>query len=191
MPDRMRESVFNILGSKLGMPGMLPAIGVADVFAGSGSLGLEALSRGAERCLFYEQDRDAVNVLRENLHQFQVGAEASVIRVNAWTTPLRAGDGDPLELIFLDPPYRDSRDSSPAGLVWRFLNRLADATDHRLETGATFSGNWPMLVVLHHERRVIYPQKPCPGWFTSDRRNFGTSAVTFIERCPSPAPHKP
>ncbi|MCH7814456.1 MAG: RsmD family RNA methyltransferase [Planctomycetes bacterium] len=58
-PDRIKEAVFDILGARWGSPGTVPPLWVADLFAGSGSLGLEAVSRGARGCVFVERDRAA------------------------------------------------------------------------------------------------------------------------------------
>lgn len=98
--DRTRETLFSMLVSRLGS---FEGLAVADLFAGSGALGLEALSRGAASCIFVEQDAAAVRALRANVAA--LGAEqqsdvraASVLALG----PARA----PLDLILLDPPYR-------------------------------------------------------------------------------------
>ena len=67
MPDRLKEAIFAMLGDYYDCPGELPELHVADVFAGSGSLGLEALSRGASTCYFFERDRKALEMLKINL----------------------------------------------------------------------------------------------------------------------------
>ncbi|WOF41675.1 16S rRNA (guanine(966)-N(2))-methyltransferase RsmD [Sphingopyxis indica] len=73
--DRMRETLFSMLASRLGS---FEGLYVADLFAGSGALGIEALSRGAERCLFGEQDRDALDALKKNLAALGAGPRADV-----------------------------------------------------------------------------------------------------------------
>ncbi|SNS41575.1 16S rRNA (guanine(966)-N(2))-methyltransferase RsmD [Sphingopyxis indica] len=73
--DRMRETLFSMLASRLGS---FEGLYVADLFAGSGALGIEALSRGAERCLFGEQDRDALDALKKNLTALGAGPRADV-----------------------------------------------------------------------------------------------------------------
>jgi 16S rRNA (guanine966-N2)-methyltransferase len=97
--DRTRETLFSMLMSRLGS---FDGLVVADLFAGSGALGIEALSRGAAQCLFAEQDRDALDVLRGNLSSLGAAARADV----------RAGSVLGLgpaprayDLLMLDPPY--------------------------------------------------------------------------------------
>lgn len=94
-PDRLRESLFSIL-----MP-RLPGAVFADVYAGSGSVGIEALSRGAKRAHFVETNREAVAVLRENLTALGAQGRANVIRRSA-AAALAELQAD---IVFLDPPY--------------------------------------------------------------------------------------
>ena len=175
MPDRVKGAVFNILAVRYGCPGNLPALSVADVFAGSGSLGLEALSRGAARCCFFERSPEAVATLRANLDDLRVGPEASINRCDAWHHAPVDSEGDPFGLVFLDPPYRDSLDVTADGYVRKYLQRLA-----RLD------GISP-LVVLHHRADVTFEPGPAdPGGRQGrsaivDVRTFGTSAITFFE----------
>ena len=97
--DRARETLFAMLTSRLGD---FEGLQVADLFAGSGALGLEALSRGAAHCLFVEQDRAAVDVIRANVAT--LGAQArSRVEVGS-VMQLRAAPR-PLDLILADPPY--------------------------------------------------------------------------------------
>lgn len=107
--DRAKETLFNILGSRLCTPGELPECHVLDVFAGSGSLGIEALSRGACRCTFVEHDRRALSTLKANLARLDLRALTAVRTDNAWTMRPPEPSGG-LGLIFVDPPYRDADD---------------------------------------------------------------------------------
>ena len=98
--DRARETLFAMLTSRLGD---FEGLQIADLFAGSGALGLEALSRGAAHCLFVEQDRAAVDVIRANITI--LGAQArSRVEVGS-VMQLRAASA-PLDLILVDPPYQ-------------------------------------------------------------------------------------
>jgi 16S rRNA (guanine966-N2)-methyltransferase len=94
--DRTREALFSMLASRLGG---FEGLRVADLFAGSGALGLEALSRGAAHCVFVETDRAATDVLRRNLAV--LGGEGEILAVAAE----HARVPGPLDLAFLDPPY--------------------------------------------------------------------------------------
>jgi 16S rRNA (guanine966-N2)-methyltransferase len=98
--DRVREALFSILGP-------LDGLSVLDLFAGSGALGLEALSRGAARAVFVDRSQRAVDAIRANVAA--LGADAEVHRLTAAAYLGRASDaGDAYDLAFLDPPYRDA-----------------------------------------------------------------------------------
>jgi 16S rRNA (guanine966-N2)-methyltransferase len=96
--DRTREALFSMLASRLGS---FDGLAVADLFAGSGALGLEALSRGAASCLFVEQDRHALDALRTNIAV--LNATGSDVRAQSvlGLGPAR----HPLDLVMMDPPY--------------------------------------------------------------------------------------
>ena len=112
--DRTREALFSMLLSRLGS---FEDLRVADIFAGTGALGLEALSRGAARCTFVERDREALAALKANIEK--LGAEGADIRAQA----AEGFSGGPFDLVFMDPPYG-------SGLGQKVLPRLA------LEAGA-------------------------------------------------------
>jgi 16S rRNA (guanine966-N2)-methyltransferase len=94
-PDRLREALFNILAPRIA------GVVFADLYAGTGAVGIEALSRGASRAVFLEQNRAAVNVLRQNLKSLDLEARAQVLqgRVTALLGRITA------DIVFLDPPY--------------------------------------------------------------------------------------
>lgn len=95
--DRTREALFSMLTARLGS---FEGLAVADLFAGSGALGIEALSRGAASCLFVEQDRAALDALRGNLAKLEVRADVCA------TSVLALGQAPaPLDLVLMDPPY--------------------------------------------------------------------------------------
>lgn len=168
MPDRVREAIFDILGSHYETPGLLPSLAVADVFAGSGSMGLEALSRGARLCCFVERNKKVVAVLRKNLDSLDAGSEAVIHGGDAWRASLALPDGGSYDLVFLDPPYSDSEDSSDNGRVRRWLRRVARETQRR------------PLVVLHHFSSAPYGECPEDGWSILDHRSYGTNSVTMF-----------
>lgn len=96
--DKVRQAVFNSLGSM----GVVEGAVVADLYAGSGALGIEALSRGAERCIFVERDRAALQALRANLAALGLAERGTVhaTDVLAWVPAMRHVD-----IAFVDPPY--------------------------------------------------------------------------------------
>lgn len=110
--DRTREALFSMLASRIGD---FAGLSIADLFAGSGALGLEALSRGAASCLFVEQDRAALAALRSNLASLGVAGTVraqSVLALGPATAPV--------DLMLMDPPYR----SGAGAVALDKLNRL-------------------------------------------------------------------
>jgi 16S rRNA (guanine966-N2)-methyltransferase len=108
--DRTRETLFSMLNSRLGG---FEGLRVADLFAGTGALGLEALSRGAASCLFVENDRAALDALRANCKTFGISPE-----IRAQSALTLGPIAEPFDLILIDPPYKTG-----AGSV--ALDRLA------------------------------------------------------------------
>src|SRR5690606_22556531 len=104
--DRVREALFSILGP-------IDGAAVLDLFAGSGALGLEALSRGAARATFVERAPAALRALRANLTTLGVKAEVRPRDVRAFLRDA-SQTGGPYDLVFLDPPYRDAAGLGPA-----------------------------------------------------------------------------
>jgi 16S rRNA (guanine966-N2)-methyltransferase len=113
--DRVREALFSMLGDVSGAR-------VLDLFAGSGALGIEALSRGADTVVFVDRDRQAVAAIRHNLDA--VGVKAAVVLGNALTV-LRRPRQTPYDLVFVDPPY-DSASRLAGPLAERLPGVLAE-----------------------------------------------------------------
>ena len=95
--DRVREAIFNSLGSA----GLLDGALVADLFAGSGAVGIEALSRGADRCVFVERDRAALDALNDNIDALDLRDRSKVLASDAMSVAATI-DAD---IVFADPPY--------------------------------------------------------------------------------------
>jgi len=170
MPDRIKEAVFAMLGAHFDCPGRLPPLRVADVFAGSGSMGLEALSRGAATCCFFERGREALAALQRNLDTLNAGPKATVIARDAWSTAILSPDGRSFGIVFLDPPYADTEETSDGSLLARYLAQLATSKDNR------------PVVLLHHAKKSRIQDETFPEWRIVDRRTFGTSAITVFIR---------
>lgn len=99
--DRIKETLFNILSEEI------PGCRFLDLFAGSGGIGIEALSRGAECAVFVDKSRDAVSVIQENLRFTRLEDKARVIQKDAAAAILSLSREAPFDLIFLDAPYGD------------------------------------------------------------------------------------
>lgn len=103
-PDRLRETLFDILGTSV--QGSV----FVDAYAGTGAVGIEALSRGAARCVFLERSRQAVEVIRENLHALGIEGRARVVAGKV----LVSLSSQPADIVFLDPPYELDTEYAPA-----------------------------------------------------------------------------
>ncbi len=110
-PDRVREALFSILQSKLGS---FAEISVLDLFAGSGALAIEAMSRGAASACMVEKSPESATIIRENLDLCQLSVKAELIVRDAWQT-LHVFSRGSFDLIFIDPPY--GRDFAERALV--------------------------------------------------------------------------
>lgn len=108
--DRVRETLFSMLASRLGS---LEDLRVADLFAGSGALGLEALSRGAAQAVFVERDPAAAALIRRNAERLGAAGRVRVLTGSALSLPR----SEPFDLIFADPPYEQGSGSAAARAV--------------------------------------------------------------------------
>ena len=111
--DRAREGLFSMLASRVGS---FQGLRVADIFAGTGALGLEALSRGAQHCLFVENDRNAIAVLQTNIGRFSAEDRAEIRSQSIEHTP---PPPIPFDIIVADPPYK-------TGLAAMAANRVCN-----------------------------------------------------------------
>jgi 16S rRNA (guanine966-N2)-methyltransferase len=152
--DRVKETLFGILGERV-----LDAR-VLDLYAGSGAIGIEALSRGAASAVFVERARQAVATLRENLSRTRVQGQAEVVAGDVVRWLASAHPEPRFELAFLDPPYEERDIVAP-------LERLVPL----LAPGAT-------VVVKHFWRTQMPPVEGLPPW---RERRFGETALTFLE----------
>lgn len=106
--DMVRQAVFNVLAhNDFGAGFALEGAKALDLFAGTGAMGLEALSRGAKFCLFVEQDAKARALIRENVEALNLTGASKIWRRDATALgPMAANANGPYDLVFLDPPYR-------------------------------------------------------------------------------------
>ena len=128
--DRTRETLFSMLVSRLGT---FEGLSVADLFAGSGALGIEALSRGAASCLFVEHDAAAVRALRSNLTNLEA---QTISDVRAGSVMALGPAKAPLDLLLLDPPYGSGAGEVALDKLIR-LGWIGPATWISLETSIT------------------------------------------------------
>lgn len=153
MGERIRNALFNSIHAEL------PGTNVLDVFAGTGSVGLEALSRGAKHVTFVERDRLAQKILSKNITTLGVEERTTIIRApaNGW---LGAADPEQYDIIFADPPYYDPQFST----VERIFGLLKPGG----------------LMVLSHPGRGEIPTKT--GVVVVDNRSYGNAYLTYYRR---------
>jgi 16S rRNA (guanine966-N2)-methyltransferase len=160
--ERVRESVFDILGHGIDWPGFDGAR-VVDLFAGSGAYGLESLSRGASRATFVDLDAGVLHQIRKNAAALGEARSIALLRLDATRLPPPAGAvGAPCGLAFLDPPY-------DSGLAIPALQGLAGRG--WLATGA--------IAVIEVGRRE--PFAPPPAFTPIDERPYGAARVIFLK----------
>ena len=156
--DRVRESLFNILGARPGRTSVL------DLFAGTGALGLEALSRGAAQAVFVENSVQALGVLRKNIQQCRMQDRALVIHWDI-TRNLTCLQPYPrvFDLIFMDPPYG--------------RQLICPALQYLSQSGCPAPG---ALLVVETSRDEVLADLPT-GWQCEDMRTYGGTKLWFLD----------
>lgn len=157
--DRVREAVFNALTARLDFTGL----SVLDLYAGSGALGLEALSRGATSATFVESDARAAAVIAENITA--LGVRNAAVRRGTVDSVLAGGATRPVDLVFADPPY-DLGDS---------------AVDAMLKVLATAGWVAAGTLVLVERRSSSQPVSWPDGWDALSARRYGDTRVELAE----------
>lgn len=150
--DRTRETLFSMLVSRLGA---FEGLAVGDFFAGSGALGFEALSRGAQSCLFVEQDKAAIDAIRANGDRLGIRPDIRASSVLALGSSSR-----PLDLLFMDPPY-----GTGAGAV---------ALDKLSRLGWTGPASWISIETDRHEHISV------KGFIIDAVRDVGKARLTLL-----------
>jgi 16S rRNA (guanine966-N2)-methyltransferase len=156
--DLVRESLFNILGE------LVVGREVVDLFAGTGALGLEALSRGASRAIFLERDRENVGLIRRNIATLRYQDRAQVRHGDAyrWARSYQPADDCPI-VVFLDPPYREYE------IHARYLNQMLARLVEKVPPGS--------VVALESGR--ILDERILPDFASWDIRRYGSTQVAL------------
>ena len=151
--ERIREAIFSVLGADI-----IDA-NVADLFCGSGALGIEALSRGAGKALFVDLDRGSIAVVRENIKSLELESRAKIVNMNV--LHIRGAYLKEINIIFADPPYHN-------GYGERLISHLSLPKTE-----------WYGILALEHEADWSYVGD---DFKIAKRSDFGDSAVTFLVR---------
>lgn len=162
--DRVKQAVFD----KLKAYNMLEGGQVVDLFSGTGSMGLEALSRGSAFCVFVDQDKDAINRLNQNLEKIQIEDRAAVhvtsVGSMMWTHGLATRG--PIQVAFLDPPYALMEEDGSHGPFCEVMTALLPYMD-------------PTGVALLRVPKEVDPL-PVPGWRGPKIDGFGSMKVAYF-----------
>jgi 16S rRNA (guanine(966)-N(2))-methyltransferase RsmD len=153
----VKESIFNILGE--GVEGKV----ILDLFAGTGNLGIEALSRGAKRAFFVEKGRQALQIIQRNLFRCGVEGRSEIIPkdVNRAIGILRER-GESFDMILMDPPYEK-------GLIQKTLTKLICYRIYHEDS----------ILVIEHDRREPLPEI-IKGWNLIRQRKVGDTMISFL-----------
>lgn len=151
--DRVRETLFSMLASRLGS---FEQLRVADLYAGSGALGLEALSRGAAFACFVEQDPRAISAIRTNVEALGAGQRSRILARSAQALPPE----QPFDLIFADPPYEAGSGSA--------------ALRHILKSNWASAGAW--IAIETKRGDAVAPQ----GCTIEAERDVGRARLTLV-----------
>jgi len=157
--DRVREAMFNALGSL----DVVEGAGVLDLFAGSGALGIEALSRGAARCTFVDQERRAIDAIRTNVAATGVADRTDIVTSDVLRYLAGTGAGGDIDLVLADPPYAfDQWDDVMASIA------------------VTVGGG---ILVIESDREIDLPST----WSCVRQKRYGTTLVLIARRTPDQA----
>lgn len=160
---RIRKSLFDILRPRLAGARFL------DLFAGTGTVGIEALSNGAATAVFVDGSRNSCRLVETNLAALGLSDRARVLHADATRPDVLAGAG-PFDLVFMGPPYKDDR-KRPLALTVPALRALNDAR-------ATTDGAW--IIGQHHKKEPLVGLPA--GWEIFRENNYGDSVLTFFRR---------
>ncbi|HSB07659.1 MAG TPA: 16S rRNA (guanine(966)-N(2))-methyltransferase RsmD [Thermodesulfobacteriota bacterium] len=156
--DRVKESLFNILGREV------EGTVVLDLFAGTGNLGIEALSRGARKAVFVEKSRDALKLIQRNLSICQMEHRSEVLLKEVdQAIPILRRQGACFDLILMDPPYEK-------GLIEKTLKRLETETIYHDDS----------ILVIEHHRREPLPARS-GGWNLIRQRRMGDTLISILK----------
>ena len=164
--DRVKESLFNVL-YKYDVPAGKT---VGDVFSGVGSLGLEALSRGAKYVTFVEKEAKVIQILKKNIEKAGFASESKIVRADAFKVGAPVDfDGRKYDVVFVDPPYSTTKDAGESSPLSRLLNAL----------GRQLAADGIVVVRTAKRTRLSAQYAKLK---VIERRQWGTMAITILGR---------
>ena len=156
--NKVREALFSILSAKI------PGSAILDLFAGSGSMGLEAISRGAEKAVFVDNNTGSISAIKKNLKDLGVSADVKVMQLGVVQAVKKLCGQEKFDIVFMDPPYFK-------GWIKKILLNLSqyDILKH------------PALLICEHHKKEELPQQDGP-FFRFKESRYGDTVLSFYKK---------
>jgi len=160
LKDMVRESIFNIIEHSKNEYVELNNAKVLDLFSGTGSFGIECLSRGAKKVIFFENYKNSIKILKKNLDLLNLNKQSNIIEKDAYNITQSQNKLLKFDLIFLDPPFKDNK-----------LNQLIE----KIKKMKISSKN--TLIVVHRNKKIS--ENICKDLIITKEKNYGLSKIIF------------
>ncbi len=160
LKDMVRESIFNIIEHSKNEFVNLNNAKVLDLFSGTGSFGIECLSRGAEKVIFFENYKNSIKVLKKNLDLLKLNKYSKIIEKDSYNISQSQLNLKNFDLIFLDPPFKDNK-----------INQLIEIIKKMKITSKN------TLIIIHRNKRII--ENISKDIIISKEKNYGLSKIIF------------
>ena len=160
LKDMVKEAIFNIIEHSKNEYVELNNAKVLDLFSGTGSFGIECLSRGAKKVIFFENYINSIKILKKNLDLLNLNKQSNIIEKDAYNIVLSQNNLTKFDLIFLDPPFKDNK-----------LNQLIEKIKQMRITSKN------TLIIIHRNKKIseIIPK----DLIISKEKNYGLSKIIF------------
>ena len=160
LKDIVRESIFNIIEHSKNEYVELNNAKVLDLFSGTGSFGIECLSRGAKKVIFFENYKNSIKILKKNLDLLNLNKQSNIIEKDAYNITQLQNNLVKFDLIFLDPPFKDNK-----------LNRLIEIIKQMKITSKN------TLIIIHRNKKIS--ENISKDLIISKEKNYGLSKIIF------------
>ena len=160
LKDMVRESIFNIIEHSKNEYVELNNAKVLDLFSGTGSFGIECLSRGAKKVIFFENYINSIKILKKNLDLLNLNKQSNIIEEDAYNIAQSQTNLLKFDLIFLDPPFKDNK-----------LNQLIEKIKEMKITSKN------TLIIIHRNKKIS--ENISKDLFISKEKNYGLSKIIF------------
>ena len=164
LKDLVRESIFNILEHSKGQFPKLNNSYVLDLFSGTGSFGIECLSRGAKSVTFFENYSNSIKILKKNLDLLDLNKNSTIIEKDVFSINPAQHNLSKFDLIFLDPPFKDNKLNQLIGIIKKMKITCKNT-----------------LIIIHRNTKIS--ENICKDLIISKEKNYGLSKIIFGKIC--------